>query len=275
VSAERVVRAGGGVPARGTDGTLEVLVVHRPAYDDWTFPKGKAETREREEDAALREVREETGLRCALLDELPSTTYRDPLDRPKRVRYWRMAVLAGALTPNEEVDELEWVSVPGAAARLSYPHDLALLRALASRSLVVRHARAGDRRAWRGDDGLRPLDGKGRRQARALAETLTPFSVSRVLSSPALRCVQTVQPLAEALGLAVEPRDELAEGAEAGPARALLAREPGGSVLCTHGDVGSLLCGEWLRKGAAAVVSFEAGFPRLHAVLPPGAVGPG
>src|SRR5581483_7348813 len=100
------VRAAGGVVAR--DG--EVLLVHRPRYDDWTFPKGKAEEGESDEDCALREVREETGLRCALEDELASTSYVDARGRPKRVRWWRMRVVGDdGFTPNEEVDELRWI----------------------------------------------------------------------------------------------------------------------------------------------------------------------
>lgn len=105
--------------------------------------------------------------------------------------------------------------------------------------LLVRHAKAGDRDAWDGPDDLRPLTEKGDAQAQALVDTLAGFDVVRVLSSPYLRCSQTVAPLAAARGLAVEPTDDLAEGA--GPAGAALTRslvaEPGYAVLCTHGDV--------------------------------------
>jgi 8-oxo-dGTP pyrophosphatase MutT (NUDIX family) len=121
-----VVRAAGGVVTR--DG--EVLLVHRPRYDDWTFPKGKALAGESDEATALREVEEETGLRCALGDELPATSYVDSKGRPKRVRYWRMRPLAGAFAPHAEVDEIAWLSPAEAAERLTYPRDLALLDAL-------------------------------------------------------------------------------------------------------------------------------------------------
>lgn len=118
------VRAAGGVVAR--DG--EVLLVHRPRYDDWTFPKGKAEDGESDEDCALREVWEETGLRCELEDELPSTHYVDARGRPKRVRWWRMRVVGDdGFTPNEEVDELRWVDGDTAAALLTYERDGSLL----------------------------------------------------------------------------------------------------------------------------------------------------
>jgi 8-oxo-dGTP diphosphatase len=118
-----VVRAAGGVVER--DGL--VLLVHRPKYDDWTFPKGKAEDGESDEDCALREVHEETGLACRLLDELVPTEYIDSRGRPKRVRWWRMQVVGGAFTPTEEVDEIRWLTSAEAAQLLSYGRDLALL----------------------------------------------------------------------------------------------------------------------------------------------------
>lgn len=125
-----VVRAAGGIPVRtGTHG-LEVLVVHRAKYDDWTFPKGKCEPDESDERCALREVSEETGLRCVLGPELPSTFYRDGRGRPKRVRYWRLDVVGGELEFDYEVDEARWVSLARARELLSYERDLAVLAAL-------------------------------------------------------------------------------------------------------------------------------------------------
>jgi len=117
-------------------------------------------------------------------------------------------------------------------------------------SVLVRHASAGDRGDWAGDDRLRPLDAKGRRQAEALVEILLPLGVGRIVSSPYVRCVQTVEPLAVALGLEVEEDDRLAEGA-GHAARALLAED--GVVACTHGDVVDELLGYGLKKGAAAI----------------------
>ena len=116
---EQEVRAAGGLVVR--DGL--VLVVHRPRYDDWSLPKGKLDDGERWEHAALREVEEETGLRCALGEELPPVRYRDLKDRPKRVRYWRMTVLGGDFTPNDEVDEVRWVDRGTALDLLSHPGD--------------------------------------------------------------------------------------------------------------------------------------------------------
>ena len=123
-----VVRASGGLVLR--DGN--VRVVHRPRYDDWSFPKGKAEAGESDEDCAVREVEEETGLRCSLGRELPSTTYTDPKGRPKVVRYWIMEVVGGELSFEHEVDEAKWVSVDEAASLLSYPRDVDVLLALRS-----------------------------------------------------------------------------------------------------------------------------------------------
>jgi 8-oxo-dGTP diphosphatase len=124
------VRAAGGVPARdGADG-LEVLVVHRPAYGDWTFPKGKCEHGETDEACAVREVEEETGLRCELGDELPSTRYVDGHGRAKVVRYWRLRVVGGELAFEHEVDEARWVTPEAAASLLTYPRDVDVLRAL-------------------------------------------------------------------------------------------------------------------------------------------------
>lgn len=124
-----VVRAAGGVPVRVADGGLAVLVVHRERYDDWTFPKGKNEPGEDDEACALREIEEETGLRCVLREELPSTSYVDSHGRPKVVRYWALDVVGGELAFEHEVGDGRWVGVDEAAALLTYPRDVDLLRA--------------------------------------------------------------------------------------------------------------------------------------------------
>jgi 8-oxo-dGTP pyrophosphatase MutT (NUDIX family) len=121
-----LVRAAGGLVVR--DG--KVLLVHRPRYDDWTFPKGKADEGESDEDCALREVAEETGLRCRLDRELTSTEYVDSRGRPKRVRWWRMTPVGDdGFTPNEEIGELLWISPEDAARLLTYDRDITLLEA--------------------------------------------------------------------------------------------------------------------------------------------------
>jgi len=126
----RTVRAAGGLVHRVRDGVDEILVVHRPAYDDWSFPKGKLEGGESEEDAALREVEEETGLRCRLGRELPARRYRDARARPKTVRYWLMTPIGGRLAAANEVDEARFVSVAEARRLLTYRRDVELLEGL-------------------------------------------------------------------------------------------------------------------------------------------------
>ncbi|HEY7730948.1 MAG TPA: NUDIX hydrolase [Gaiellaceae bacterium] len=125
-----VVRAAGGLVVRDGPAGLEVLVVHRPKYRDWTFPKGKADDGESDEDCAVREVEEETGLVCELEDELPSTSYTGPGGLPKRVRYWRMRPVAGELAFEHEVDGARWATAAEAAELLTYVRDAELLDAL-------------------------------------------------------------------------------------------------------------------------------------------------
>jgi 8-oxo-dGTP pyrophosphatase MutT (NUDIX family) len=133
--AAEVKASGGVVWRRGDDGSLELVVVHRPRYDDWSLPKGKLDPGETWEDAALREVSEEVGLRCRLGAELPLVSYRDNKGRAKVVRYWLMEPEddGSPFTPNDEVDDMRWVDAAEAAALLSYPHDAELVRAVAAR----------------------------------------------------------------------------------------------------------------------------------------------
>ena len=128
---EERIEAAGGVVWRVVDGVVEVCLVHRPKYDDWTFPKGKLDPGESHEQAAVREVEEETGLRGVLGRELVATDYLDNKGRPKRVRYWEMTVAGGSFAPNAEVDELVWLAVDRAEGRLTYGHDRDVLRAFA------------------------------------------------------------------------------------------------------------------------------------------------
>ena len=125
------LRAAGGLVAREPNGRLEIAAVHRPRYDDWSLPKGKLHPGEAWEEGALREVLEETGLRCELGDELESAGYLDRKGRRKLVRYWLMRPVSGRFAPGEEVDELRWLSPEEAVSALTYEHDRELVRSLA------------------------------------------------------------------------------------------------------------------------------------------------
>ena len=127
-----VVRAAGGVVVREGDSGVEVVLVHRPKYDDWTLPKGKAETWETDEECAVREVEEETGLRCELIEELETSRYADAAGRPKIARYWLMRPVEGTLRlrPTREVDDARWVPLPEAEEQLTYARDVRVLRSV-------------------------------------------------------------------------------------------------------------------------------------------------
>jgi 8-oxo-dGTP diphosphatase len=126
---DEIVRAAGGLVCRCAEGgAVEIVLVHRPAYDDWSFPKGKLHHGESEPDAALREVEEETGLRCRLTREVGITAYRDSRGRSKTVRYWEMGPVGGVLAPANEIDDARWVALGDALDELTYARDRELLR---------------------------------------------------------------------------------------------------------------------------------------------------
>ncbi len=131
-----VVRAAGGVISRRTaQGEVEVLLIHRREQRDWSFPKGKLEPGETDQLCALREVEEETGLRCALTSELPPVSYHDRRGRAKVVRYWTMTVIKGEARPRNEVDAVRWLGIEAAESLLTYPRDRELLSAFAALSV--------------------------------------------------------------------------------------------------------------------------------------------
>ena len=195
---------------------LRIAVIHRPRYDDWSLPKGKAEPGETMPVAAAREIAEETGFLVALGRRVGQARYRVSAGQ-KTVEYYSAAVLDGRFVPNKEVDRLEWLSVSAARRRLSYEFDRDVVDRFTELPLdlatviLVRHARAGHRESFAGDDNSRPLDGKGRRQALALATDLLPFAPSAVYSAPLVRCWATLEPLANRLGVPITAEPDLAE----------------------------------------------------------------
>ncbi|MGY1803554.1 NUDIX domain-containing protein [Blastococcus sp. SYSU D00922] len=245
-----VAAAGGAVWRPGTDGGLEVAVAHRPRYDDWSLPKGKLDRGEHALGAAVREVREETGLEVVVGRRGMRTSY-PVVEGVKRVDYWVMQAVGGVFEPNDEVDELRWLPPAEAAALCTHEHDRAvvadLLRDDVPRMptlLLVRHGHAGSRRDWDGPDDLRPLDARGRREAARLAEVLPAFAPTTVMSARRTRCEETVAPLADRLGLPVEPLAELGEEEFAADPQAGLAvverllaprPAPGVTVVCSQG----------------------------------------
>jgi phosphohistidine phosphatase SixA/ADP-ribose pyrophosphatase YjhB (NUDIX family) len=256
MAGSETIRAAGGVlwrEAVGEGGAgVEVAIIHRPRYDDWTLPKGKLAAGEAEIDGAIREVLEETGFRVRLGRPLGETRYVKESGgylRPKVVRWWAMEASGGSFSPGREVDRLDWVSLAEAHERLSRETDRELLERFVRGPapgrvvLLVRHGSAGSRSDWEDDDRLRPLDDCGRLQAEELVRLLAHFDPTLIASADFVRCRQTVEPLAQALGLPISDDPLLSErgypGQEARAAQAL--RTMGGAhgtvVLCSQGDV--------------------------------------
>jgi 8-oxo-dGTP diphosphatase len=242
------IRAAGAVLWRPGESGPEVALVHRPRYDDWSFPKGKAEDGEHLLRTAVREVWEETGAWPVLGRRLPAQEYEKD-GRRKRVDYWVATANGGDFRPSREIDRVEWLPVPEAERRLSYAHDADLLREFASGParttpyLVLRHTSAGDKREWDGDDVLRPLDERGRAEAAALAETLAAYGPTRVFSSATARCVETVLPYAARMSTdirtdrAFSMGTAIAASKEAGGRFAQLIGEGAATLVCTHGEL--------------------------------------
>jgi 8-oxo-dGTP pyrophosphatase MutT (NUDIX family) len=227
-----------------------VLLVHRPKYDDWSFPKGKLDRGEHATTAAVREVAEETGLHVRLGVPLPSQRY--PVSsRMKTVHYWTGRPLGdddvSGYLANAEIDDVRWLDAEDAFTGLSYDYDRdTLRRALKARRrtrtiVVLRHGKARSRKAWRGDDRERPLLQLGRAQAERLVPVLAAYGVTRVVSSGSTRCVETLAPYAGTTGWDLETDDRLSEeDASRKRVRRVVAGlldDERDTVLCTHRPV--------------------------------------
>jgi 8-oxo-(d)GTP phosphatase len=242
------IAAAGAVVWRLHHGVVEVALVHRLRYGDWTLPKGKLDAGETVRTAAHREVLEETGARVALGPHLGRTRYRIGTDR-KVVDYFAARYLDGEFAPSEEVAELRWLPVPEAVALLSYERDHPVLAAFSALPpdlrtvLLVRHAKAGSRAQWEDADELRPLSHNGEKQVPPIRSLAAVYGAERVYAAPLLRCVDTVRPVAEDLGVPVGEEELLGEEKYEGMAEAAARRltEIAGaarvSVVCSQGGV--------------------------------------
>jgi 8-oxo-dGTP diphosphatase len=270
-----VVLAAGGVVYRWRpEGDAEILLVHRPRYDDWSLPKGKLDPGEHRLAAAVREVHEESGIRGVPQARLHNVRYLtgEP-GVEKHVEYWSMRTEADeGHEADHEVDVLQWMPLTTARDRLTYAHDRGVVAAFAALPpvtgvvVLVRHAHAGRRDGWEGPDDERPLDENGRRDAGNAAPLLALFGPSRVISAPALRCRDTVAPAADLLGLGLEVDGRFAEGGD--PDEALhalqeLAQAAPATVVCSQGGllrplIASIRPGGETQtpKGTAWVLSF-------------------
>ncbi len=261
---DRPVEAAGAVVWRSVGDSMQVLLVHRDRYDDWTFPKGKTDPGETLAVTAVREVEEETGVRIRLGPRLVRHEYR--LSRPpngvKQVTYWCARPVdaaagraADAYEPNAEIDGVRWVDVQTAGEVLTYARDGAVLEEFSRAAnadlhrsaplVVLRHGNAEPRKQWTGDDTKRPLDDAGRDQADRLVPLLAAFDLRVAVSSDALRCRQTVQPYVDARSGKRPARLELAPRlSEDGATRRGVREAMRGllkgkqrTVVCTHRPV--------------------------------------
>ncbi|MEV4538360.1 NUDIX domain-containing protein [Asanoa sp. NPDC049518] len=251
-----VIRAAGGVVWRPARRGVEICLVHRERYDDWSLPKGKLEAGEHPLAAAVREVAEETGVHAVPQVRLPGVRYTVREGFPKTVDYWSMRYSSeepALVEDSDEVNETRWLSVDDALALLSYSHDTGVVRDFAALPPVtavcglVRHAHAGKRSTWSGPDSARPLDRPGRDRAAELAPLLALVRPAHLVSATPLRCVQTIEPLGALLDLPVvadsaldepKPGQDPDEKALSTAGRlAELAAEGSDFVACSQGKV--------------------------------------
>ncbi len=286
--AVNLILAAGGVVWRRGSSDIEFLVVHRPRYEDWTLPKGKVDAGEALIQTAYREVLEETGIRCRIGPKLASTEYMTSNGNHKTVHYWAMEARKGLFVPNAEVDKAEWLAARDAIVRLTYEHDRRLVTDLPKglkkepdRVWFVRHADAGSQADWNGEDQLRPLTAQGKDQAKALARFLRWQATGALLSSPSVRCHNTLKPLAKKLGKSIARHEALEEGAAAKETLKLVDAVPSGSVLSSHGDVIPGMLDRASARGMELLSPFDCktasvwlierqdGLPRFATYLPP------
>ncbi|PCE14767.1 DNA mismatch repair protein MutT [Microbacterium sp. SZ1] len=255
---DKAVYAAGAVVWRLVDDKLHILLIHRTKYRDVTLPKGKVDPGEMLAETAVREVHEETGIRVSLGVPVGVSRYHLPSSKQKVVHYWAAeatdrAIRESTFVPNKEIAALEWVPLKKARARLSYPVDHEILDFFAKLVddgvlrtfpvIALRHAKALHRSEWDGADAARPLTERGRRQADSIVGPLRAFGVRRIVTSDAVRCVQTVKPLAKSLDrksvkTAKISQDAWEDGTD--DLRSVIGRRVRSgkpAVVCSHGPV--------------------------------------
>ena len=230
-------------------GEIEIALVHRPRYDDWSLPKGKIDENETALACAYREVSEETGIKARFTRQLGAVEYEDN-GAQKRVKYWvAQALGASDFVANEEVDQLRWLNPTDSIELATHQSDKEMIERFleiegpTDTLIILRHTKALERGDWDGDDSLRTLNENGIAQAQALINHLAPFAIDEIYTSDFTRCVQTVSPLGESRGLVVSKVPSLNEATfESDPERSIsfanaLKQDERNILICSHNPV--------------------------------------
>lgn len=246
-----MIRAAGALLWReNSDLAIEVALIHRPRYDDWSLPKGKIEIGETALQCAYREVLEETGMRASFTRELGTVEYEES-GQQKRVKYWaaHCALNKSEFIPNEEVDQLKWLAASDAHQLATHDSDKSIIETFMSQEqhtdtlIILRHTKSLERGDWDEEDSLRTLDETGFDQAQLLIKHLEPFAIDELYTSDYTRCVQTVTPLAHTRGLSITTVPSLNEESfETDPEKAIifanaLKQDEKNILICSHNPV--------------------------------------
>ena len=246
-----MIRAAGALLWRdNSDLSIEVALIHRPRYDDWSLPKGKLEMGETALQCAYREVHEETGIRATFTRQLGTVEYEES-GQEKRVKYWaaHCALNNSEFVPNEEVDQMRWLTPSQALDQATHDSDKSIIEKFMSEEqhtdtlIILRHTKSLERGDWDEADSLRTLDEIGFDQAQLLIKHLEPFAIDELYTSDYTRCVQTVTPLAHARGLSITAVPSLNEESfELDPEKAIsfanaLKQDEKNILICSHNPV--------------------------------------
>ncbi|HQA23696.1 MAG TPA: NUDIX domain-containing protein [Rhodoglobus sp.] len=270
------VLAAGAVCWRLVGGVAKILVVHRDARADVSLPKGKVDPGEMLPQTAVREIAEETGLAVNLGAPLGTVEYTLPSGREKVVHYWAAEVDEHALelakfTPNSEIASLEWMPIEKVRKKLSYPHDAEVIdrfaellitgRARTFAVIAVRHGKAVPPGTWDGPDSSRPLMQRGADQASQIAAAIAAYGPTKIISSTAVRCRSTIEPLSQLTGLPVKTTAGISQDAfeyGQGTVEKIVGkrlRKQKTVVLCSHGPVLPQIVGEVAAQTMSAVTA--------------------